>query len=211
MAVSPRVVKLLEWIQNASDAAQLVQLRENLAPSSPGKPGQRRAILDKVTAEERAALLAAIEARLNELAASAPQSKAAATKKKPSGGPPKGREAREFLDELGSLLERDLDLSGNKLKTNKVKTGGDMKHDSIRFVDLYLAYKNRDGVSVKLFWRQDAADAAVYLEFHKTQTGGPKAGNLMEPRVFRLDQKEEAAELYRSELAKLAPQRALAA
>ncbi len=207
MAISPQVLRMLEWIRNSTDAASLAQLKENLAPSAPLKAGLKTsAILGKYTPEEREALLKAIEARLLEIASSASKSRDPAGAGKARRGPAKDREAREFLDELGSLIEREFDLSGNKLKTNKIKTGGD-KVRGDRFVDLYLAFKDENGVSVKLFWRQDKSDEAAYLEFNKTQTGGPKAGDLREPVIFRLDQKDEAAELYRSELAKLAPWR----
>lgn len=205
MAISPAVQKRLEWIEDSSDAAQLAQLKENLAPSSDRKPGFKgSAILGKLAEEERQALLDAIEAKRGALPSSAPKSRTAAGAVKAPRAAAKGREGSEFLDGLGSRLERDFDLSGNKLSSNKVKAGGDMRRKE-RFVDLYLAYKDEAGVSVKLFWRQDAADAAAYLEVHKTQVGGPNAGDLMAPRVFRLDQKDEAAEFYESELAKLAP------
>lgn len=113
---------------------------------------------------------------------------------------PRDSMARRVLQSIYDDLANTLDFTSNRVG-NGVKAGGTMISGE-RHVDLYLSYKNEDGVSVGLTWLQDAPSADPYLRVSVRQVGGSNPGTLAEHR-FETSQKNDAAACYRAELEKV--------
>ena len=87
--------------------------------------------------------------------------------KKILGG--KSAKAQELLDEVYKTLTQEFDWSNNNVG-NKVKVGGSMISGK-EFVCWYISYKNDNGYSTGLHYRQKTAEDDPYLDVDYRRVG----------------------------------------
>ena len=117
--------------------------------------------------------------------------------KKILGG--KSAKAQELLDEVYKNLTQEFDWSNNNVG-NKVKVGGSMISGK-EFVCWYISYKNDEGYSTGLHYRQKTAEDDPYLDVDYRRVG-KEYENDREVKIFPVQLKDEAVNLFRENLKK---------
>ena len=117
--------------------------------------------------------------------------------KKILGG--KSAKAQELLDEIFKLLTQEFDWSNNNVG-NKVKVGGSMISGK-EFVCWYISYKNDEGYSTGLHYRQLTPEDDPYLDVDYRRVGKDYE-NEREFKKFPIQLKEEAIDLFKEYLKK---------
>jgi|TARA_B100001964_G_C14258006_1_gene613522 hypothetical protein len=117
--------------------------------------------------------------------------------KKILGG--KSAKAQELLEEVYKSLTREFDWSKNNVG-NKVKVGGSMISGK-EYVCWYISYKNDNGYSTGLHYRQikPEDDPCLEVDFRKV---GKDFEKDREIKIFPVQLKDEAVTLYKTYLAK---------
>ena len=118
--------------------------------------------------------------------------------KKILGG--KSAKAQELLDEVYKTLTQEFDWSNNNVG-NKVKVGGSMISGK-EFVCWYISYKNDEGYSTGLHYRQKTAEDDPYLDVDYRRVGKDYE-NDREVKIFPVQLKDEAVNLFREYLRKI--------
>ena len=118
--------------------------------------------------------------------------------KKILGG--KSAKAQELLDEVYKTLTQEFDWSNNNVG-NKVKVGGSMISGK-EFVCWYISYKNDEGYSTGLHYRQKTAEDDPYLDVDYRRVGKDYE-NDREVKIFPVQLKDEAVKLFREYLRKI--------
>lgn len=95
--------------------------------------------------------------------------------------------AREILERIFSVAEKEFDLSKNTLK-NGVKTGGLMISGQ-HHIDVYLSYKNSSGEAASLTMSQENIDDELKAIVRRYKTGGEDAGISLE-KPYGIDLEE---------------------
>ena len=111
----------------------------------------------------------------------------------------KSAKAQELLEEIYSSLEKEFDWSENCVGS-KVKVGGSMISGK-EYVCWYISYKNDEGYSAGLHYRQKTPEDDPYLEVDYRRVG-KEYENEREVKVFPVELKEDALDLYRNFLSK---------
>ena len=111
----------------------------------------------------------------------------------------KSSKAEELLEEIFSTLENEFDWSQNQVKS-KVKVGGAMISGRDH-VCWYISYKNIEGYSSALIYRQKTIKDAPLLEVEYGRVG-KQYENEKEVKEFPVDFREDAVDLYRQHLLK---------
>ena len=117
--------------------------------------------------------------------------------KKILGG--KSAKAQELLDEVYKTLTQEFDWSNNNVG-NTVKVGGSMISGK-EFVCWYISYKNDEGYSTGLHYRQKTAEDDPYLDVDYRRVGKDYE-NDREVKIFPVQLKDEAVNLFREYLRK---------
>ena len=117
--------------------------------------------------------------------------------KKILGG--KSAKAKELLDELYRTLVEEFDWSQYNVG-NKVKVGGSMIGGK-EYVCWYISYKNDDGYSTGLHYRQIKPEDDPYLEVDYRRVGKDYEKE-KKVKNFPVQLKDEAINLYREYLKK---------
>lgn len=112
----------------------------------------------------------------------------------------KSEKAKILLEEVFNQLKEEFDWSKNKIGT-RVKVGGDMIAGR-QFVVWYISYKNENGINTGFVYRQFNPTDEPFIEVYKRQVGNVKEIE-EEIKMFHLEQKDEALELYKSHLKKV--------
>ena len=118
--------------------------------------------------------------------------------KKILGG--KSAKAQELLDEVYKTLTQEFDWSNNNVG-NKVKVGGSMISGK-EFVCWYISYKNDEGYSTGLHYRQKTAEDDPYLDVDYRRVG-KEYENDREVKIFPVQLKDEAVNLFKEYLRKI--------
>ena len=118
--------------------------------------------------------------------------------KKILGG--KSAKAQELLDEVYKTLTQEFDWSNNNVG-NKVKVGGSMISGK-EFVCWYISYKNNDGYSTGLHFRQKKAEDDPYLDVDYRKVGKEYEKD-REVKTYPVQFKDEAINLFRDYLRKV--------
>jgi len=118
--------------------------------------------------------------------------------KKILGG--KSAKAQEMLDEIYKSLTQEFDWSQNNVG-NKVKVGGSMISGK-EFVCWYISYKNDNGYSTGLHYRQKTAEDDPYLDVDYRRVGKDFEKD-REVKIFPIQLKDEAVNLFREYLKKI--------
>ena len=111
----------------------------------------------------------------------------------------KSAKAQELLDEVYKTLTQEFDWSNNNVG-NKVKVGGSMISGK-EFVCWYISYKNDEGYSTGLHYRQKTAEDDPYLDVDYRRVGKDYE-NDREVKIFPVQLKDEAVNLFRENLKK---------
>jgi hypothetical protein len=143
----------------------------------------------KITSYEKEVLTEAVEKKI--------RIKFPKSAKKVLGG--KSAKAQELLQEIYSLLIKEFDWSNNCVG-NKVKVSGRMIGGK-EYVGWYISYKNDDGYSTGFGYRQITVEEDPYLEIDYRRVG-KKYENEREVKIFPVELKEEALNLYKNFLVK---------
>ena len=117
--------------------------------------------------------------------------------KKILGG--KSAKAQEMLDEIYKSLTQEFDWSQNNVG-NKVKVGGSMISGK-EFVCWYISYKNDEGYSTGMHYRQLTPEDDPYLDVDYRRVGKDYEKD-REFKKFPIQLKDEAINLYREYLKK---------
>ena len=117
--------------------------------------------------------------------------------KKILGG--KSSKAKELLDEVFKSLTQEFDWANNNVG-NKVKVGGSMISGK-EFVCWYISYKNDEGYSTGLHYRQKTAEDDPYLDVDYRRVGKDYEKD-REIKIFPIQLKDEAVNLFREYLTK---------
>ena len=117
--------------------------------------------------------------------------------KKILGG--KSAKAQELLDEVYKTLTQESDWSNNNVG-NKVKVGGSMISGK-EFVCWYISYKNDNGYSTGLHYRQKTAEDDPYLDVDYRRVGKDFEKD-REVKIFPIQLKDEAVNLFKEYLKK---------
>jgi|OM-RGC.v1.016148785 hypothetical protein len=117
--------------------------------------------------------------------------------KKILGG--KSEKAKGLLEEIMADLLKEFDWSENKVGT-KVKAGGSMISGK-EFVCHYVSYKNEDGYSTGLHYRQIKPEDDPYLDVDYRRVGKDYEKD-REIKIFPIQLKDEAVNLFREYLKK---------
>ena len=117
--------------------------------------------------------------------------------KKILGG--KSAKAQEMLDEIYKSLTQEFDWSQNNVG-NKVKVGGSMISGK-EFVCWYISYKNDEGYSTGMHYRQLTPEDDPYLDVDYRRVGKDYEKD-REFQKFPIQLKDEAINLYREYLKK---------
>lgn len=118
--------------------------------------------------------------------------------KKILGG--KSAKAQELLEEIFSILKKEFDWSKSKVK-DTVKPCGSMISGK-EFVCWYISYKNDQGYNTGLHYKQKNSEDEPYLEIDYRKVGKEHEGD-REVKIFPVELKEDALNLYRSYLSKI--------
>ena len=118
--------------------------------------------------------------------------------KKILGG--KSAKAQELLHEIYKTLTQEFDWSNNNVG-NKVKVGGSMISGK-EFVCWYISYKNDEGYSTGLHYRQKTLGEDPYLDVDYRRVG-KEYENDREVKIFPVQLKDEAMNLFRDYLRKV--------
>ena len=117
--------------------------------------------------------------------------------KKILGG--KSTKAQELLEEVFKSLTQEFDWANNNVG-NKVKVGGSMISGK-EFVCWYISYKNDEGYSTGLHYRQKTPEENPYLEIDYRKVS-KEYEKYREVKIFPIELKDEALNLYRNFLSK---------
>ena len=117
--------------------------------------------------------------------------------KKILGG--KSAKAQELLEEIYSLLQKEFDWSQNKVG-NKVKPCGSMISGK-EFICWYISYKNDQGYNTGFHYKQKTPKDDPFLEIDYRKVGEEYHKDKVK-KVFRVELKDEALNLYRNFLSK---------
>ncbi len=96
-------------------------------------------------------------------------------------------------------LTQEFDWANNNVG-NKVKVGGSMISGK-EFVCWYISYKNDEGYSTGLHYRQKTPEENPYLEIDYRKVG-KEYEKYREVKIFPIELKDEALNLYRNFLSK---------
>ena len=118
--------------------------------------------------------------------------------KKILGG--KSGKAQELLEEVFNNLKKEFDWSKNCVGS-RVKVSGRMISGK-EYIGWYISYKNDEGYSSGFGYRQKKADDDPYLEIDYRKVGKEHEKNI-EVKIFPVELKEDALNLYRSLLSKV--------
>ncbi|SMF72096.1 hypothetical protein [Candidatus Pelagibacter sp. HIMB1321] len=112
----------------------------------------------------------------------------------------KSAKAQELLEEIYQSLIKEFDWSQNNVG-NKVKVCGSMISGK-EFVCWYISYKNNDGYSTGLHFRQKKAEDDPYLDVDYRKVGNEYEKD-REVKTFPVQFKDEAINLFRDYLRKV--------
>ena len=118
--------------------------------------------------------------------------------KKILGG--KSAKAQELLEEAFNALKKEFDWSGNCVGS-RVKVSGRMISGK-EYIGWYISYKNDQGYSTGFGYRQKKPEKDPYLEIDYRKVG-KEHKNVREVKIFPVELKEDALDLYRSYLSKV--------
>ena len=176
--ISQRVRKVLELIETKEHSKkELINYFNNIMENS------------IITDWEREVLTKAVEKEM--------RTKFPNSAKKIFGA--KSAKAQELLEEIYSSLEKEFDWSENQVG-NKVKVGGSMISGKA-YVDWYISYKNEEGYSTGFGYRQKTPEDDPFLEIVYRRVG-KEYENERQAKVFPVELKEDALDLYRNFLSK---------
>jgi len=138
---------------------------------------------------ERESLVKAVETEM--------RTKFPKSAKKILGG--KSAKAQEFLEEIFHSLEKEFDWSKNCVGS-KVKVGGSMISGK-EYVCWYISYKNDDGYSTGLHYRQKTPKDDPYLDVDYRKVGKEFEKD-KKVKIFPVELKDDALNLYKNFLTK---------
>ncbi len=118
--------------------------------------------------------------------------------KKILGG--KSAKTQELLEEAFNALKKEFDWSKNCVGS-RVKVSGRMISGK-EYIGWYISYKNDEGYSSGFGYRQKKADDDPYLEIDYRKVGKEHKKNI-EVKIFPVELKKDALNLYRSFLSKV--------
>ena len=118
--------------------------------------------------------------------------------KKILGG--KSAKAQELLEEIFKSLKQEFDWSKNNVG-NKVKVGGSMISGK-EYVCWYISYKNDEGYSTGLHYRQKKPEDDPYIDVDYRKVGKENESN-KEIKIFPVQLKDEAVILFKEYLKKI--------
>ena len=107
--------------------------------------------------------------------------------------------SKELLDEVFKSVTQEFDWANNNVG-NKVKVGGSMISGK-EFVCWYISYKNDEGYSTGLHYRQKTAEDDPYLDVDYRRVGKDYEKD-REVKIFPVQLKDEAVNLFRENLKK---------
>lgn len=110
----------------------------------------------------------------------------------------KESEANALLEDVFRNLAAAHDLTANRLK-NGVKAGGEMISGQ-KHIDVYISYKNGNGVGAFLGLIQDDPESELTARVRYYKTGD---GNFQNEQVFQMHDFEQAIEAYKAQLSKV--------
>ena len=176
--ISQRVRKILELIETKEHSKkELINYFNNIMENS------------IITDWEREVLTKAVEKEM--------RTKFPNSAKKILGA--KSAKAQELLEEIYSSLEKEFNWSENCVGS-KVKVGGSMIAGR-EYVCWYMSYKNDEGYSAGLHYRQKTPEDDPYLEVDYRKVGKEFEKD-REVKIFPVELKEDALDLYRNFLSK---------
>jgi hypothetical protein len=155
------IPRLLERVRSGKyDETELLNLFKNASKSS------------AVTDLERATLLELIESELRKNYPRAANKHLGAIDKP----------ARDYLEQVYQKISEEFDLSGNKIK-NGVKTGASvLSGDAV--VDVYISYKNDQGIGAVLAAYQPSIDEPISYQVFMYK-GAKKPDNLVNLQEYK--------------------------
>ena len=119
------------------------------------------------------------------------------TAKKILGG--KSAKAQELLEEIFSILKKEFDWSKSEVK-DTVKPCGSMISGK-EFICWYISYKNDQGYNTGFHYKQKTPEDDPFLEIDYRKVGKEYEKD-KEVKIFPVELKDEAINLYRNFLSK---------
>jgi len=105
-------------------------------------------------------------------------------------------EAMIILNRVNEELEKEFDLSGNRLKRG-VKIGGD-KISGKYHVQNYISYKNKEGMKAELCLQQEGFASELIARVIRQKVSGSKAGKVYQDEFDAMVDEAKYVEAYRN-------------